>query len=72
MYKAYLFCIMIVISFLFILNQNNKVYIKKVYVLYVNYYLDNEKGYQINDNLTYNWELFISSSLEKVNLILFY
>jgi len=32
----------------------------------------NKKGYQINDNLTYNWELFNSSSLEKVNLILFY
>ena len=52
----------------FILNN----YIKILSVLYVIYYLDNKKGYQLNDNLTYNWELFISSSLEKVNLILFY
>ena len=52
----------------FILNN----YIKILSVLYVIYYLDNKKGYQLNDNLTYNWELFNSSSLEKVNLILFY
>ena len=52
----------------FILNN----YIKILSVLYVIYYLDNKKGYQLNDNLTYNWELFISSSLEKVNLIIFY
>ena len=32
----------------------------------------NKKGYQINDNLTYNWELFNSSSFERVNLIIFY
>jgi len=32
----------------------------------------NKKGYQLNDNITYNWELFNSSSLEKVKLILFY
>ena len=30
----------------------------------------NKKGYQINDNLTYNWELFNSNPLEKVKLIL--
>jgi len=32
----------------------------------------NKKGYQLNDNLTYNWELFNSNPLEKVNLIIFY
>ena len=39
----------------FILNN----YIKILSVLYVIYYLDNKKGYQLNDNLTYNWELLI-------------
>ena len=33
-----------------------KIYIKILSVLYVINYLDNKKGYQINDNLTYNWE----------------
>ena len=57
MYMAYLFCIMIVISFLFMLSQDNNIYIKKVYVLYVSYYLDNKKGYQSMITFTYNWDL---------------
>ena len=67
-YKVNTGYIMIIVSFLFILNQNNKVYIKKVYVLHRTYYSDNKKSYQINDNLTYNWELFNSRGIKKTTL----
>ena len=33
-------------------------------------YLDTKKGYQFNDNPTYNWELFNLTRKSKFNIIL--